>query len=145
MIEQIVLDYLQAIEFRELVLPDEKYLIIQGRSRLAVPTGKVLDVPCYAERPEKEPSNARSYLVIEKTGSSMENHLIDATIAISSYSTSLYEAAALNEEVKKAMMKITRLSDVSAVRLNSDYNFTNTAAKQYRYQAVFILTYYEED
>lgn len=142
MIEKIVLDYLSAIEFKELVLPDEKYLIIQGKSRLAVPTGKVLDVPCYAERPEKEPNNL--YLVVEKTGSDNENHLQDATVAISSYGKTLYEAAALNEEVKRAMLKITRLSDVSAVRLNSDYNFTSTAAKAYRYQAVFVLTYYEE-
>ena len=142
MIEKIVLDYLSAIEFKELVLPDEKYLIIQGKSRLAVPTGKVLDVPCYAERPEEEPNNL--YLVVEKTGSDNENHLQDATVAISSYGKTLYEAAALNEEVKRAMLKITRLSDVSAVRLNSDYNFTSTAAKCYRYQAVFVLTYYEE-
>ena len=142
MIEKIVLDYLRAIEFKELVLPDEKYLIIQGNSRLAVPTGKVLDVPCYAERPEKEPKG--TYLVVEKTGSDNENHLQDATVAISSYADTLYEAALLNEEVKRAMLKIIRLSDVSAVRLNSDYNFTSTAAKAYRYQAVFVLTYYEE-
>ena len=143
MIEKIVLDYLRAIEFKELVLPDEKYLIIQGRSRLAVPTGKVLDIPCYAERPEKEPN--RAYIVIEKTGSENENHLQDATVAVSSYAKTLYEAAALNEEVKREMLKITRLSEVSAARLNSDYNFTSTAAKAYRYQAVFVLTYYEEE
>lgn len=143
MIEKIVLDYLRAIEFKELVLPDEKYLIIQGKSRLAVPTGKVLDIPCYAERPEKEPD--RAYLIVEKTGSANENHLQDATVAISSYAPTLYEAAALNEEVKRVMLKITRLSEVSAVRLNSDYNFTSTAAKAYRYQAVFVLTYYEEE
>ena len=56
----------------------------------------------------------------------------------------MYEASALNEEVKRVMLQITRLSDVSAVRLNSDYNFTSTEAKAYRYQAVFVLTYYEE-
>ena len=143
MIEKIVLDYLRATEFKELVMPEEKYLVIQGKSRLAVPTGKVLDVPCYAERPEKEEPD-RMYLIVEKTGSENENHIQDATIAISSYGKTLYEASALNEEVKRVMLQITRLSDVSAVRLNSDYNFTSTAAKAYRYQAVFVLTYYEE-
>ena len=143
MIEKIVLDYLRAIEFKELVMPEEKYLVIQGKSRLAVPTGRVLDVPCYAERPEEDPD--RMYLIVEKTGSATENHIQDATVAISSYAKTLYEAAALNEEVKRVMLQITRLSEVSAVRLNSDYNFTSTAAKCYRYQAVFVLTYYEEE
>lgn len=101
------------------------------------------DVPCYAERPEKEP--ARPYLVIEKTGSTLENHIASATIAIQSWAQSLYDAAALNEEVKAAMEGITDLDCISACRLSSDYNFTSTALKAYRYQAVFILTYYEEE
>lgn len=142
MIEKIVLDYLQSVELKELVMPDCRYLVIQGKQRLAVPTGRVLDVPCYAERPEKDPD--RMYILVEKTGSSETNHLHDATIAIQSYGLTMYEAAALNEEVKRVMRKITRLSDISAVRLNSDYNFTSTTMKAYRYQAVFILSYYEE-
>lgn len=101
------------------------------------------DVPCFAERPEVEP--ARPYLVIEKTGSSLENHLASATIAIQSWAQTLYEAAALNEEVKAMMEFITDLPCISACRLSSDYNFTSTALKAYRYQAVFILTYYEEE
>lgn len=101
------------------------------------------DVPCFAERPEVEPT--RPYLVIEKTGSSLENHIASATIAIQSWAQTLYEAADLNEEVKAAMEGITDLPAVSACELNSDYNFTRTALKAYRYQAVFVLTYYEEE
>ena len=29
--------------------------------------------------------------------------------------------------------------------LNSDYNFTDTETKEYRYQAVFDINYYQED
>ena len=105
--------------------------------------GKKTAVPCYAERPEKEPS--KPYIVVEKTGSSLENHVASATIAVQSWAQTLYEAAALNEEVKAAMEGITDLSSVSACRLSTDYNFTSTALKAYRYQAVFILTYYEEE
>ena len=101
------------------------------------------DVPCFAERPEVEPT--RPDLVIEKTGSSLVNHIASATIAIQSWAQTLYDAAALNEEVKAAMEGITDLDCVSACELNSDYNFTSTALKAYRYQAVFILTYYEEE
>lgn len=125
MIEKIVLDYLNTSEL------------------VSVITGEELEeVPCYAERPEKEPDGR--YIVIEKTGSENENHLQDATVAVSSYAKTLYEASELNEAVKHVMLHINTLPNVSAVRLNSDYNFTSTAAKAYRYQAVFVITYYEE-
>lgn len=100
-------------------------------------------VPAFGERPEVEPS--KPYILVEKTGSSMENHLQTATIAVQSWAQTLAEAADLNEEVKAAMETITDLDAVSSCKLNSDYNFTSTALKAYRYQAVFSITYYEEE
>lgn len=100
------------------------------------------DVPAFGERPEKEP--AKPYLLVEKTGSSLENHIASATIAVQSWAQTLAEAADLNEEVKAAMESITDLDAVSACRLETDYNYTSTALKAYRYQAVFTITYYEE-
>lgn len=143
MIEKIILDYLSSIEFKELVMPDDNYLIITGDNQLAMPTGYVLDVPCYAERPETDPN--RTYVVIEKTGSSETNYIRSATVAIQSYGLTLYEAALLNEKVKEVMRDIVMLPSVSSCDLNSDYNYTYTAMKAYRYQAVFVLTYYEEE
>ena len=99
--------------------------------------------PCYAERPHEAP--AKPYIVIEKTGSTCENHIASATIAVQSFAQTLTGAAKLNDMVKEAMSNITALDSVSACKLNSDYNFTSTALKAYRYQAVFILTYYEEE
>lgn len=144
MIEKIILDYLSSIKFKELVLPDDNYLLITGEQKLEVPDGYVLDVPCYAERPEKEDPD-RMYVVIEKTGSSELNHITDATVAIQSYGLTLFEAALLNKKVKEVMRDIVKLPQVSSCECNSDYNFTYTAMKAYRYQAVFILTYYEEE
>ena len=40
------------------------------------------------------------------------------------------------------MLEAAALPEIGAVHLNSDYNFTDTAAKRYRYQAVFDVTYY---
>lgn len=82
------------------------------------------------------------YVLIEKTGGSRENFINKATIAIQSYAESMYEAASLNELVKCAMDNITILPDVSSAELNSDYNFTDTAKKKYRYQAVYDITYF---
>ena len=98
-----------------------------------------LSVDCYMEMPEDA---SDSFVVIEKTGSSTTNRITKATFAIQSYGPSLYDAAALNEQVKEAMENIIQRDDISKVELNSDYNYTDTALKHYRYQAVFVVTYY---
>ena len=145
MIEKTVLDYLISLDLKKVVMSGYDYaeadvcIVVPGEQ---APQGAV-DIPCYMERPEKKPDDM--YIIVEKTGSELENHLPDATIAISSYGPSLYEASVLNDAVKHVMMSIPELAEVSAVRLNSDYNFTSTTLKEYRYQAVFVLTYYEED
>jgi len=79
------------------------------------------------------------YILIEKTGGGEEKK---AVIAIQSFADSLYRAAKLNEEVKKAMKSIVELKDISKCDLNTDYNYTDIAKKKYRYQAVFDITYY---
>lgn len=98
-----------------------------------------LAVPCYMEMPE---SPTGQFVIIEKTGSSITNRITKANFAIQSYADSLYDAAALNEQVKEAMESMLELDTISKVELNSDYNFTDTNLKAYRYQAVFVLTYY---
>ena len=98
-----------------------------------------LSVTAYAQRPEVKPE---SYIVIEKTGSEHTNRIDKATIAVQSYASTLYEAADLNEKVKEVMDGLVELDDIGSVRLVSDYNFTNTAAKDYRYQAVYNITHY---
>lgn len=92
---------------------------------------------------EKPSGNPKKYVLVEKTGSSCENGIWKASIAIQSYDESLYKAAMLNEQVIAAMYDITALDNVSKCDLDSDYNFTNTTTKEYRYQAVFDITYNE--
>lgn len=98
-----------------------------------------LSVKAYSQRPEKEPA---SYVVIEKTGSRRSNRIETATIAIQSYGPTLFEAASLNDEVKGVMDVMPESCDIGSAKLVSDYNFTNTTAKRYRYQAVYNITHY---
>lgn len=100
---------------------------------------ETLSVPVYLEKPTTPISE---YIIIEKTGSGIENYIRSATIAIQSYADSLFYAAELNEKVKVAMDNIIVLDDVSKSELNSDYNFTDTTKKEYRYQAVYDLVHY---
>ena len=90
-----------------------------------------LTVPVYMEIPENPPN---TFVLVEKTGSSRTNRVNRAG--------SLLAAAELNERVKAAMDELADIDDVSACRLNSDYNFTDTTTKHYRYQAVFDLVFY---
>ena len=99
-----------------------------------------LDVPVYMEEPEDPP---KSYVLIERTGSQETDCIETTTLALQSYGEMLYDAAALNMEVKTAIKNAVELPSVSAVYINSDYNFTDTETKRYRYQCVAVVTHYE--
>ncbi len=98
-----------------------------------------LNVPVVLEHFENEPD---SFVIFEKTGSSERNKLGGSMLIIQSYGKSLYEASKLNEELKKAMKKLNTLNDIVSVKLNSDYNYTDTTTKKYRYQAVYDIKHY---
>lgn len=98
-----------------------------------------LDVPVSAERPETPP---KSYVIVEKTSGGITDHIETSTIAIQSYADTLYNAAFLNETVKTCMENASSLDEVGRVKLNSDYNYTNTMTKDYRYQSVYDITHY---
>ena len=98
----------------------------------------VLDVPVVMEAPDQ----VTDYVLIDQTGSSRMNHITTTTLALQSYGATLYEAMLLNREVEEAMDGFAELGEVTRVELNTDYNFTNTATKQYRWQAVYNITHY---
>ncbi|WP_298484550.1 hypothetical protein [uncultured Ruminococcus sp.] len=100
-----------------------------------------LDVPVYLEEPKELPER---YVLIDKLGSTENDFITSATIAVQSYSASLYGAAELNAKVKKAMAESVSQGDICRCACTSDYNYTDTETKRYRYQAVFDITYYEE-
>lgn len=95
-------------------------------------------VPVYMEMPEEMPA---SFVLVEKTGSGVDNRIQRATFALQSYAPSMYEAAELNYLVKAAMDAMPETENVFRCKLNSDYNYTDTSIKRYRYQAVYDLTY----
>lgn len=102
-----------------------------------------LSVPVLMEIP-KNP--ASSFVIIEKTGGTQEEFINSSILTIQSYAPSLYEAALLNDEVKEWILDgikgLITLEDVTSVNLNSDYNFTDSSEKRYRYQALFEIVHY---
>lgn len=101
-----------------------------------------LNIPTYAEV-QANPEDL--FIVVEKTGSSNVNHIYESTIAVQSYAPTMLRAIGLNESVKQAMLALQdENDDIISVHLNSDYNYTDTTSKKYRYQAVFDVQHYEE-
>ena len=105
-------------------------------------SGSNLGASVYMERPENIPTG--SFIVIEKTGESEKNILRRSIIAIQCYSTSLYNAAALAALIISKMESIN-VGSVASVKLNNSYNFTKSDSKEYRYQAVFEVYWYQEE
>ena len=91
---------------------------------------------------EKPVTVKGSYILIQKTGSSEVNHIRQAMVAIQSISPdSLLTAAEVNGKVIETMKHMPDTEDIFSCKLNSDYNYTNTSTKEYRYQAVFDIKY----
>lgn len=101
----------------------------------------VVDVPVYLDTP---PTHGPSYVTIERVGSGRSDRLTTYRMAIQSYGSSKAEAAALNEAVKEAMLTdVVYMDDIGGIRLDSDYDYTDTSTKSYRYQAVYEVVYYD--
>lgn len=98
-----------------------------------------LQVPVKAEVPDPPPEE---FVLVEKTGSSTANRVVTAQLAVQSWAGSLLGASELNEAVKAAMTGVLAHGEICAVRCETDYNFTDTTTKHYRYQAVFEVVHY---
>lgn len=100
--------------------------------------------PAFLEEPAKGERPPRYYLAA-RLGNTSDNHIHHARIAVQSYAPSLVEAMALNRAAYDAMQSLTELSAVTAAGLVSDYNFTDTATSRYRWQAVYEISYYDDE
>lgn len=98
-----------------------------------------LSAKVYMEQPKVKPE---AFFILEKSGGSQTDHINESDFIVQSYGRTLYEAACMNEEIKAVMLRANTLNEVSAVELNSDYNYTNAESKSYRYQAIFVVTHY---
>lgn len=94
--------------------------------------------PCYTERNGQK----GKFYVIEKVGGGIDDHIKRSSFAIQSNADSMYDAALMNESVKAIMEGFIALPEISKCKLDTDYNFTDTSTKKYRYQAVFDIVHY---
>ena len=98
-----------------------------------------LDVPSFFEH---QNGLEGKYVLVEKISGGKKNMLNSSVFAFQSYADSLFESVQLNEQVKEVVEAMIELPEITGIQLNSDYNFTDTQTKKYRYQAVFDINYY---
>lgn len=84
------------------------------------------------------------FVTVEKTGSSTEDKVRRATLAIDSWAPNQETAALLNEEVIAAMYAAVNLPQISEVQCETDYNFTDTKTRKARYSAIFGVVYFDD-
>ena len=106
--------------------------------------GALSGIPVFLEIPpvpdEELPAE---FVLVERIAGSKTNQIDFASFAFKSYSTQrLYNAALLDESVRQAMEQAVTLDSIASAKLASNYNFTDTSTKRYRYQAVYDIYYY---
>lgn len=104
-----------------------------------------LDIPVYLEKPADPP---KAYVYIERVAGGSANHINSASFAFQSYGKTLFEAAKNNEDLKLKLvgngddvLGIVNETNIYSCKLQTDYKYTDTYKKQYRYQAVFDFNY----
>lgn len=100
------------------------------------------ELPDVAVTTEIRQGMGDTFVLLEKTGGGMSDRIFSSTFAVQSWAGSIYDAMALNERVKEAMLNLPAIKEVTKCSLNSDYNYTDQATKHPRYQAVFNVVHY---
>lgn len=100
---------------------------------------ETLEYPTYTQEPHK---NEPRYYLIQKVGSSRDNKIDSSMIVVESHAQSRYDAAVLNHDMIEAMDDIIRLDEIGSCKKNSDYDYTDTSKKVYRYRALFEIVHY---
>lgn len=98
----------------------------------------VMDDPAYMQEQDDEDR----YYVVLKVGSGNVNRIDSAMIEVQSYAPSRYQAAQMNYAMIEAMDNIVTLDAIGSCKKNSDYDYTDTTKKGYRYQALFEIVHY---
>lgn len=100
---------------------------------------EILNIPVYAEIPEKKPKN---FVIVERIDSGDKDHIKAATLSVYSYGESLYDAASLDEDVKYAMKNMIILDIVSSCKLGGGGRNNDNANKLPRYESIFNVIFY---
>lgn len=96
-----------------------------------------LKVDVYVMMPEDLPTG--NFIVLDRIGTSKENHVTAYDMAFMCYGDTALDAAVLNESVISAMDDIVQLGTVSGVRLVNSQMNTDIVRNRPRYQCTYTI------
>lgn len=82
-----------------------------------------------------------TFVVLERTGGSIENFLHHSMFVADCYAPTLEQACILSEKVITVMQQLSSKGRVTDVSVNSAYNDTDTETHEYRYGVLFDITH----
>lgn len=104
-----------------------------------------LDVPVFLEIPETPSEEYEKipdeFVLIQRVGGTKRNMIMTSSFAFQSYAQRLSRAIKIDMAVRDAMDVITMRPDIQASHMASNYNFTDTTLKRYRYQCTYDITH----
>lgn len=100
-------------------------------------TTELPNVPVFVMFPNTMPNG--NFIVLDRVGTSRENHVVSYTMAIQSYGSTALSAAELNELVIETMDDLLEDDRFSRIHLNTSNMFTDTVRKLPRYQSTFEI------
>ena len=100
----------------------------------------IFDCPVYADVPQDP---GERYITIERTGGGQVDYIRDATIAVQCTAKTRLETIKLHETVIQAMLEITTLDAIGGIDLSGESDYTDLSIKEYRYQSVYDIRYYQ--
>lgn len=101
----------------------------------------ILDVPVLFERPPDAECGQRM-VILQRTGESIRNRVTTYTVAARSYGPTMLDASELNDTLELAVLIFGEDEETDATtRIETSYNNTDPAQKEYRFQTVFQMTF----
>lgn len=105
---------------------------------------KLEDVDLYLD---VQPDHSDSYITMKRIASGMADHIEAATIEFYCHAPSKYESAALDQELKRALLGyndeygIAEVDEVSACRYGGGNDAADPGTKDYRYRSYYNFFY----
>lgn len=100
----------------------------------------LLSLNVYMEVPDDAPEE---FYVIQFVKGECRHGLAEMSIIAQSYGNTMYRACDMNKDMEAALESLITEDYIRDISRNGSYPYNKTDIKQYRYQCLFDVSYYE--
>ena len=100
----------------------------------------LLSLNVYMEKPKDAPEE---FYVIQFVKGGNQHGLAEMSIIAQSYGKTMYRACDMNKDMEAALESLISEEYIRDISRNGSYPYNKPDTKQYRYQCLFDVSYYE--